>query len=176
MDRETVLGRLRSMVAHDTDPVLDEGDLQSVLDESAVTDLAGNPASNNEDAGEWAASTAVLPGTVIAVDDRYWVCVIGGTTGSTEPSWPSLAGTAVDPQRIVADGGVRWADNGTTWAPSWNLTRAAMLGWERKAAVATSRYDFQTDDQRFSRAQVAASCREQADRYRRRLSATTVTG
>ena len=173
MDRTTALNRLRSMVASDVAPVLDEDTLLVILDEAAVTDIAGNPPVNGAGAGTWTASTAVLPGTVIVAGDRYWIAALGGTTAATEPSWPDLSGIAVSPTRTISDGGVRWVDNGTTWAPTWDLTRAAMLGWERKAAAASAMYDFAADDERFSRAQIAANCRAQADRYRRRLSGTT---
>lgn len=176
MDRSTALDRLRSMLASDVDPVLGEDVLVALLADNAVADRAGNaPTNDSSTAGSWVASTAVLPGAIILEGDRYWVAVLGGSTAATEPTWPDLAGIDRDEHRTITDGGVRWADNGTTWAPTWDLTRAAADGWDRKAAIATSRYDFQTDDQRFSRAQVAASCREQADRFRRRLAGTTVT-
>lgn len=173
MDRDTAIERLRSMVAADVAPTLDDYTLNIVLDDAAVTDIAGNPPVNGASAGPWSALTAVLPGTVILAGDRYWLAALGGTTAATEPSWPDLSGIAVSPTRTMSDGGVRWVDNGTTWAPTWDLTRAAMLGWERKAAAASAMYDFGADDERFSRAQIAANCRAQADRYRRRLSGTT---
>jgi len=167
---------LHTLVAADADPVLDTAEVAAALSGSRVTDLAGNPPTNTtDDAGTWAASTATLPGTVIVVSGRYWRCIVGGTTAASAPSWPDLAGTTITPARTVTDGGVVWSDNGGAWAPSWDLDRAAMLAWERKAAKATSRYTFTTDGQTFERAQVAAACREQADRYRRRLAGTTRT-
>ena len=152
MDRTTALNRLRSMVASDVAPVLDEDTLLVILDEAAVTDIAGNPPVNGDGAGTWTASTAVLPGTVIVAGDRYWIAALGGTTAATEPSWPDLSGIAVSPTRTISDGGVRWVDNGTTWAPTWDPDPCRDARMERKAAAASAMYDFAADDERFSRA------------------------
>ena len=169
MDAGEAFERLKSLVDADTDPTLTTDELLRALRDGQVTDAAGNPPSNH-DPGTWAAATAVKAGTVIVDgNDRHWVVVIPGTTDAVEPVWPDRSGTLRNERITVADGGVVWADNGTAWRPTWNLNRAAVRGWELKAGKATSRYNFATDDQRFERAQVAASCREQADMYRRRL-------
>lgn len=174
MDQATAVERLRSMVAADQTPVLAEDDLIRILDEAAIADIAGNPTVNTAGVASWMASTAVVPGEVITEGGRFWRCIVGGTTDATEPTWPDLGGTARGEQ-VVVDGTVRWSDNGTAWAGRWDMQRAAMIGWERKAAAAAALYDFQADDQRFSRAQVAASCRAQAAWYRARLASSTVT-
>ena len=170
MDRTEALDRLRSMVAADDAPTLDETDLEALLDDAALYDAAGNDPANTETAGAWAASTDVTPDTVIAVTGgRYWRCYAGGTTAAAEPAWPPLTGLVVDDCRRITDGSVVWVDNGTTWTETWDLNRAAMLGWERKAAAVATRFDVKTEDQQFSRSQIAKNCLDQADRYRDRI-------
>ncbi len=163
------------MCAATEDPALDRGELLDALNRAAVVDLAGNTQENVTTATGWVASTAYLPGAIIRESGRYWRCVVGGTTDTVEPTWPLLNALARDERRRVTDLQVVWADNGTAWAPTWNLDLAAMYAWERKAAVASSRYTFTTDGQQFQRAQVAASCLSMADRFRRRLSTSTST-
>ena len=175
MLKSEAIARLEQLSAAEEDPVLDAAALSSALSAAAAPDSAGNTRENTSTAGAWQAATAVTPGTIIVVSGRYWRAVVGGTTYSTAPGWPDLAGDAADRTRTIDDGGVVWADNGTMWAPTWNLNLAAMLAWERKAAIASSRYTFTTDGQQFQRAQVAASCLAMADRYRRRLSMSTRT-
>lgn len=169
MDRATALDSLNQMTEAESAPALAADELNRFLDEAALVDSAGNaPTNNPDDAGTWTADTAVVADIVIAdPGGRYWRCIVGGTTGAQAPSWPNLAGAAVDRSITVVDGSVRWADNGGTWAPAWDLNRAAMLGWEAKAGKASSGYDFRTDDQQFARSQIAAQCHAMADRYRR---------
>lgn len=61
------------------------------------------------DAGSWEASTAVVAGELklpTTGNDHYYICVTGGTTDSSEPTWP----TTTDGE--VADGTVVWAEAG----------------------------------------------------------------
>lgn len=168
MVREDALAQLQTMVAADTPPRLDPTELQAILDESASLDDAGNPPANTADtATTWTASTTVDASTVIAVDGRYWRCRTGGVTAATEPNWPDLAGSRVTTV-TVTDGDAVWIDNGTEWAGTWDLDVAAMLGWERKAGLAVS-FDFKTEDQQFSRSQLAEQCRKQAAVYSDRI-------
>lgn len=175
MNKAQALARLGAMCASTEDPALDAGELADILSRSAVVDLAGNTQENVATAAGWTSATAVLPGAVIVESGRYWRCVVGGTTGTVEPSWPDLSALPRDDRRRVTDYQVVWVDNGTAWAPTYNLDLAAMFAWEAKAAVASSRYTFTTDGQQFQRAQVAATCMAMADRYRRRLSTSTRT-
>ncbi|MBU1565577.1 MAG: hypothetical protein KJ630_08105 [Proteobacteria bacterium] len=60
-------------------------------------------------AGTWAATTAVTAGTLkkpTASNDHYYRCKTGGTTGSTQPTWPTTA------QATVTDGTVVWEEAG----------------------------------------------------------------
>lgn len=52
----------------------------------------------------WAASTAYSVGDTAqptTANGYYYRCTVAGTSGSTEPTWPTTSGT-------VADGGVTW--------------------------------------------------------------------
>lgn len=170
MDLTAALDALDHMTDAATDPGLDAGELVRILNAAALPDIAGNTPSNDSTAPAWTASTATTPDTVIVAGDRYWRCITGGTTAATEPSWPDLTGVPVDDRRHMTDGTVVWSDAGTTWTPTWDLNRAAMLGWEAKAGKAAGGYDFRTEDQQFARSQIAAHCLAMADRYRARVT------
>lgn len=178
MDSSEAIARLRATCAAGDDPRLDDDELLDILTSARTIDIAGNPVSNTADlVGAWAPETGVTPGAVIGLAGgrRFWRCVVGGTTGTTGPSWPNLAGQPITPVYTVLDGSVLWADNGTMWGPTWDLDLAAMLAWERKAQKVAGRFDFTTDGQTFNRRQVYGHCVTMADRYRRRLSGTIRT-
>lgn len=56
--------------------------------------------------GAWAATAVVEEGAFIGAGTRYYQATVGGTTGGTEPSWPSTTGDT------VVDGDVTWTDMG----------------------------------------------------------------
>src|SRR5690606_35853587 len=85
---------------------------------------------------DWTASTAVSPGdaviptaNAIQTGLRY-VCTSGGTTGTTEPSWPTAVGGTVD-------------DNGVVWEARY--FRYQLHGIKR-AQYGTSDGAFAADD------------------------------
>lgn len=60
-------------------------------------------------AGTWAATTAVTAGDLkkpTAANGHYYRCKTGGTTGSTQPTWPTAA------KATVTDGTVVWEEAG----------------------------------------------------------------
>jgi len=170
VDRSAALEQLDSMVSAGVAPELAADELGQVLDQAALADNAGNPPGNiAADVDEWTAGKVVRPDTLIVVSARFWRCSVGGTTGASEAAWPTLAGRPVNDALSVVDGSVTWVDNGSEWAPTWDLDKAAALGWERKAAKAVGGFDFKTEDQQFARSQVAKTCLDMADRHRRRM-------
>jgi len=170
VNRSEALEALGQMTDSSTAPTLDADEISLLLDQAALIDIAGNSNRNVADGADpWTATTAVVAGTVIVVAGRFWRCRSGGTTGTSAPGWPTLAGRPVNDALSVVDGSVTWVDNGSEWAPTWDLDRAAALGWERKAAKAVGGFDFKTEDQQFARSQVAKSCLDMADRHRRRM-------
>jgi hypothetical protein len=54
----------------------------------------------------WAATTAYDVGDAILDTSRIYVCTVAGTSGGTEPTWPTDGTT-------VTDGTVTWKDTGT---------------------------------------------------------------
>lgn len=68
----------------------------------------------------WLANTAYAPNQVVAANSLLWICVVGGTTGVTQPTWPTGQG------QTVVDNTVTWALLGswlayfTSATASWN--------------------------------------------------------
>jgi hypothetical protein len=169
MDYDLTLAELADMVAATSEPTLGERELEQLLDRAARPDAAGNAPANVAGLSGWASGT-YLVGAVILEGTRYWRVLNPGTTAATEPTWPDLSTMGGAPTGLtVTDGQVTWIDNGTAWSPTWDLTWAAAVGWDRKASKAAADFDFMTGDQQFMRSQRVAACREQARRYRAQI-------
>ncbi|HEY8818405.1 MAG TPA: hypothetical protein VIM25_06260 [Candidatus Limnocylindrales bacterium] len=116
---------------------------------------------------EWAALTAYV------LDDRrapitrnghIYLVTTAGTSGSSEPVWPTAtSGT-------VTDGTVVWTEAGGSWAPTYDLNAAAAEGWRWKAALVAGLFDFKTDQQDFSRSQMSDMCLAMAAMYAKRVT------
>jgi hypothetical protein len=76
--------------------------------------------------------------------------------------------------KVSDEFGLRPSDTG--WTPTFNLNRAAARGWKWKAGKITSAYDFQTDGQRFSRAQWFEHCMAMSQSYSTGGMGTIVVG
>ena len=172
MDLTEASIRLRSMVASDEDPALDDEQLAQLLDMARRADIGGNAPTNLSSAPAWATATTYLAGDVITESGRWWRCEIAGASGTTEPTWPDLTGYKAG-DVYVYDNDVTWVDNGAQWQPTWHLASAASEGWRWKAALAAGRFKFATDGQSFDRQQVAANCLTMAKAYSR-LAPTSI--
>jgi hypothetical protein len=146
-------------------PELSYDDLVRAVVVARRADVAGNPPDNVIGVAGWVTATAYTAGTVIVEGERYWRCVVAGTSGATEPSWPDLTGTTRSTTELT-DGDVVWQDNGTVWAGDWDVAFAAAQAWQIKAGKVASAHNFGTDGQIFSRAQVHRHCLEQVRHYR----------
>lgn len=176
MDAVSALARLERMVASSEDPALNAAAMADLLIMAKRPDDNGNLPTNVSSVATWLASTRYGPGDVVQpspASGRWWRCTVGGTSGTTQPAWPDLRGEART-ARTIGDGYVTWEDAGAAWTPTWDLAAAAVEGWEQKAALAAGRFEFTTDGQSFLRQQVVEHCHAQADRYRRKMSATVV--
>lgn len=174
MDPAEAQQRLERMCAYDQDPALGESEIADLLELSKRPDKWGNSPKNTEaTTNEWAAATAYGVGEVIRPTSgtgRFLRCVYPGTSGSSEPSWPS------DTTRLggrLGDNTVIWESAGTTWEPNWDLNAGAAEGWLLKAGKASGRYKFATDGQTFNRSEVIANCFEMEARYRKKVNGTT---
>jgi len=61
-----------------------------------------NGVYGGDPAAAWAADTAVVVGHLINKSGWHYRCIVAGTTGSSEPSWPTTL------RSTVVDGGVTW--------------------------------------------------------------------
>jgi hypothetical protein len=173
MNQTIAFDRLRLLVAADDAPCLDAADLIRLFQFAECPDPLGASPQNVPTVPAWTSGT-VPTGTVIrSGTNRYWRAAVGGTTSSTEPVWPTITGPVVDTARIT-DGAVTWTDNGPTWSPTWDLTRAAAEGWRWKAAKVAGRFDFTAGGDQFQRSQQLAACNAMADRFAR-MAVSTVT-
>jgi hypothetical protein len=92
IDRTQALEQLAMDVDSASWPALDDTELGVIIDRAAMVDFGGNPPTNVDTAATWESATAFTVGQVIQVDERWWRCVVAGTTAVTEPSWPNLEG------------------------------------------------------------------------------------
>jgi hypothetical protein len=117
------------MVQHDVAPVLTPAEVDDLLLLALRADVNGyTPYSL------WAAST-VYTGQVYRIptvsNGHQYIVTTAGTSGSTEPVWPTTSGTT------VADGTVVWTERGAyLYQPTYDLRTAACEGWRWKAAKA----------------------------------------
>ena len=122
--------RLRSMVEAATQPILTDDDLDDLLAAAAVATV-------------WQASQAYLYGAAILPtvgNGTMWRVVSAGTSGATEPVWPTAAvvGPAFGYAPTFTDGTVVWeyAGSAPVGAALWDLRAAANAGWTLKAGRA----------------------------------------
>ena len=175
MDADAARTLLIAYTDATSDPALSESEISTLVDLARLPDPFGNLPTNVTTATAWAASTQYLAGAVVTADpaaDRWWMCATPGTTGATQPSWPSLLSRPRG-SATVTDGDVVWIDAGSEWAPTWDLDYAAELGWEMKAGKVAGRFDFTTDGQTFRRGQFITHCHQMAARFRRKRAGST---
>lgn len=175
MNETEALYRLEVMLAADSDPVLDAGEMDMVFASARRPDSFGNLPTNVSTAPTWLPSHAYVVGDVVTASpaaDRWWMATVAGTSAAIQPSWPYQAGASPQWAYLLDGTSLRWLDVGSVWVPTWDLAAAASLGWELKAGKAAGRFDFLTDGQQFARGQVVAHCNAMASRYRRRVVAS----
>jgi len=104
----------------------------------------------------WAPSTAYALSAVVAPTDanattHIYRCVLAGTSGTAEPSWPQFS--TVDPRpgqtrpywagslgtwpSGVADGTAQWVEHGPLPDAPWNIRKATANAWGLKAQIAS---------------------------------------
>jgi len=156
-----VRARLSNMLQPDAAPTLTQVEVDDLFRMARVADAAGNEPDNLDD---WAPSSAVQAGAYAAPTVRngfYYRATVGGSTGATEPTWPTVIGNT------VADGGVTWECEGLApWLPTFNIRRAAAEGWDWKAAKVVAQYDLQAGSANLKRSGIYAHCRDMARKYR----------
>jgi len=103
-----------------------------------ITPYSGNrPAYTNGNAlsgtyTAWAASTVTALGTVVVpttANGHQYVCTTSGTTGSTQPTWPTGQGST------VADGTVTWTEDATANASVDNSASKASFTFNASSTI-----------------------------------------
>jgi len=65
---------------------------------------------------------------------------------------------------------VTWTEVGASWSPTYDLNAAAAEGWRWKAAKVAGEFDFNTDQQSFTRSDKHAQCLAMAAHYAKRVT------
>lgn len=163
MDAATARTRLATMTAWESEPTLTSAELDDLVVMARRADAGGLAPV---DYAVWIAGTVYALGAEripTARNGHYYAVTTAGTSGATEPTWPTTSGAT------VTDGTVVWTEQGAAWAGVYDLNSAASEGWRWKAAKAASKFDVSTDGQSLSRSQVIAHCQEMAMNYQRRV-------
>lgn len=142
--KDAALLRLKLYCAHDTAPVITT-DLGTILDTVLL-------------ARYWETSTAKEVGDVVlpttATGHRYR-CTKSGTTGTTQPSWPT------DQASTVTDGTAVWTEDGPDYDNPYDIRAAIHAAWMLKASRASVLYS----DDAGERDQVYEHCMKMAKQY-----------
>jgi len=140
--KEAALAELTRLAQPGTQPKLSDPELDSILD-------------SVQRASFWAASTAFAYGAVaqpITRNGHRFRVIQGGTTATTEPTWPTRNGAVID------DGTVKWKEAGPDYENVFDVRAAAQKAWLMKEAKASELFD--RGGQSFS--QITENCRKMA--------------
>lgn len=162
--------RIRRFTDGDSDPKLEEKDLDVLVSMCRRVDLFGNPPDMYE---EWEADThfdvgqaVVPPGrtgdeyTPIVRNGYYYTALVQGDTGTVEPAWPKVIGNN------IVDNEVTWTCSGRApWNPIYDVNYAIAQGWLLKSGRLVGHYNFMTGGRMFSREQFYNHCMDQYKRF-----------
>ena len=157
--------QLQRMTAADVLPRLTDEEITDLLAGAQRVDRGGVAPDGYPD---WAAQTPYALGGQVVPRTRnahVYTVTTAGTSGGSEPTWPTSAGAT------VTDGTVVWTEAGTTtWTPTWDLNAAAAEGWRWKMGKCSEAYAFTNAGQSFHREEVFAHCERMARFYARRVA------
>lgn len=149
-----------------TTPVLASSDLDTLVAYSRRQDMNINPP---DPFTAWQANTAYLVGAQVVAEPRngsYFTCTVAGTSGATQPTWPTSQ------PNTVTDGTVTWGfGGGAPWLWTWQLAFGVKMGWEAKLGRIATVYDFSAGDQKLSRHQMFVNFKDMVDFWARRAPA-----
>ncbi len=168
MTRAEAIAQLSRMTAATKPPLLDDDTLDVLLDNATRRDLNRNwPASDHP----WTATTALALGATIVPTDptgAAYIVTTAGTTGSVEPTWPTVAGSTVADGSVVFTMSALTGSQAQVWQPTYDLNSAAAEGWRIKAGELAVRTDFSSDGQSFSLSQAYKAAIDMAAMYAKR--------
>jgi hypothetical protein len=189
---QEALVRLKGMVAFTEEPTLTEANLVDLMRLARTVDRYGT----SPDAFEiWTGATVFATGDQVVPTTRgvtgpqswssqlyvppavpyiaavVWEAQDAGTSAAAEPAWPDPV--VIDTTTIIDNPGVSqitWKAVGTTpWWGAWDLSLAACEGWRRKAALASSGYQFNDQGKALMRNQIFEQCLKMAKEYSKRV-------
>ncbi len=143
--KEIALAALRMFAQSDAVPELDDVELNSILD-------------SVQRASFWASTTAFTFGTVVlpaTKNGHRYRCSQGGTSGTSEPIWPTRDGSR------VTDGTVIWEEYGADFDNVFDIRAAAHQAWTVKVAKASQLFDLSGQ----SLNQITEHCRAMAESF-----------
>lgn len=156
LTRTESLDRLAWMVASDSFPQLDTTALQQLIDDHARWEL-------------WTASSSYEVGDIIVPtvrNGRLYQVIIAGTSGTTEPLFPTLASNNF---YIIVDGTsdpqLTWRDIGPANNERYDLRSSARQGWLRKASAVTTMIDSKDGQVDVKMSALHDHCIAQANRF-----------
>lgn len=171
MTEAEALAQLAKDTAASRPPVLSNEDLLELLQQARRPDSLGYLPDG---LSGWVASTAYALGAQrvpLARNGHYYEVTTAGTSGATEPAWPTTQGAT------VADGTVTWTERGRAyWAPTWDLAWAAAEGWRRKQGQVADAYNLADTGQSLSRGDLLTHFKQMERSYRRRVQGTLNAG
>lgn len=160
MDYAVARARLERMVQADVAPVLTSAEVDDLLLLARRQDANGYTPYDI-----WAASTIYTTQQYripVVSNGHVYIVTTAGTSGSSEPTWPTTGGGT------VTDGSVVWTEQGQyLYTPTYDLRAAAAMGWEWKAGKVVPQYDVAAGGgTNFLRSQQFKHCMEMAKRFR----------
>jgi hypothetical protein len=166
LDYDDAVAELSDMVASSTDPALSAAELRRLL---RIAQVADADKHEPDTYGVWAGSAAWAINRTVTPTARNgyaYRVTTAGTSGASEPTWPTTIG------QTVSDGTVTWTClEVALWTPSYDrmaLNLAASEGWRRKAAKLTDNEAFSADGAFLQPQLRRGDMLEMADRYRRK--------
>lgn len=169
MDKFQFLRELKTLVAWQDEPQLDDDDLELIFTKSRRIDVGGYRAERTQ---LWEANTHYEIGDVVVprsfdvydterTDEHSYVVTTAGTSSSTEPTWAET----------VSDSTITWERHEAAyWTPTYDLNYAAYLAWGIKASKAAGKIAITSEGATFHREQYLANCQKMQRFYASKLN------
>lgn len=164
---DNAVARLKRLTQAESNPVITD-EIADLLSECALATL-------------WVAATVYTTGDVVqpnTPNGHRYICIQGGTSGTTEPDWlvtdwvlnaPLDASSLTYRNTIIEDGTsttvLTWREDGAEYAELWDMRAAAYKGWKLKASLCVCAVDVRTPDLSVSNSQVFEHCERMANKF-----------
>lgn len=152
LTRLEAIKKLQWMVSSDTYPELSNAELTELIDEKTRS-------------SNWTANTAYIYGDIIeptVKNGRTYKCIVAGTSGATEPSFPEIGFTG----QTVSDNNIYWNDAGAAYYERYDVRAAAREGWLMKASKIAHLVDVKDGTQDLQISKLLDHCYKMAEKYR----------